>query len=172
MPYMRVYALHACVCVCMPYMYALYGWPKQLKQAVEYRQKMKAWMEANKEKKQRKKTAAVIPDLALDSALPRRRTRRCTSLSVCVCLSLSLLSVSLSVSQSPARSLALEHSLRHERGMAGSLARALSTKTRTLNSQDSQCPQSQCPQFESLRPKPEPETRNPVPIRHTYKAYI
>ena len=96
---MRVYALHACVCVCMR-VYALhvclYGWPKQLKQAVEYRQKMKAWMEANKEKKQRKKTAAVIPDLALDSALPRRRTRRCTSLSLCVCLSLSL-SLSLSL---------------------------------------------------------------------------
>ncbi len=46
----------------------------QLKHAVEYRQKMKAWMAANNEKKQRKKTA-VIPHLILDASLPRRRTR-------------------------------------------------------------------------------------------------
>ncbi|MFN9899606.1 MAG: hypothetical protein ACK55Z_12630, partial [bacterium] len=41
---------------------------------MEYRQKMKAWMAANNEKKQRKKTA-VIPHLILDASLPRRRTR-------------------------------------------------------------------------------------------------
>jgi hypothetical protein len=43
-----------------------------LDKAVEYRRKMKEWLEANKLKRPRKSRAATIPALLQDGALPRR----------------------------------------------------------------------------------------------------